>query len=68
MSRTILIHLNVEAADDDPRNGDEISDLILGALEVGLEGAPDFVGGSMASGDDMRVSRLVVTAPLCEEV
>jgi hypothetical protein len=66
--RTILIHLNVEAADADERNADEIGDLILGALEVGLEGAPDHVGGGMESGTHVEVSRLKVSAPLVEEV
>lgn len=68
MTRTILIHLNVEATDDDPRNGDEIGDFILAALEVGLEGAP----GDLASGNTLSTSpdghRLIVCAPLVEEI
>lgn len=62
--RTVLVHLNVEVPADDERNADEIGDLILGALEVGLEGAP----GSLASDDELTTHGLTVSAPLVEEV
>jgi hypothetical protein len=63
--RTILMHLNISVPDSDPRNADEIGDLILGALEVGLEGAPgDFASGNEASDSN----RIHVTPALCEEV
>lgn len=54
MSRTILVHLNVEAPDDDQRTADEIADAILAAIEVGS--------------DDETVYYLKVAAPLAEEV
>jgi hypothetical protein len=64
--RTILVHLNVEVDADDPRNADEIGDLVLAALEVGMEGAP----GDLASGNslDGASERVTITAPLVEEV
>lgn len=68
MSRTILIHLNVEVRDDDPRNADEVGDLVLGALEVGLEGAPGWIGGGLESGAEVVLRGMVVCAPLVEEV
>jgi hypothetical protein len=64
MARTILVHLNVEAPDADPRNSDEIGDFVLSALEIGLEGAP----GSLASGSELTTNQLTVCAPLVEEV
>ena len=65
MPRTILLHLNVQASDDDARNADEIGALILAALEVGLEGAP----GSLAAGADLTTNDgLIVALALCEEV
>jgi hypothetical protein len=52
--RTVLIHLNVEAPDDDPRTAEEISAAVMGAVEVGS--------------DDDSVSGLVIEAVLTEEV
>lgn len=64
--RTILLHLNVEAADDDERNADEIGDTVLAGIEVGLGGAP----GDLASGNSLRADagRLLITPALVEEV
>lgn len=31
--RTVLIHLNAELPDDDPRNADEVADSLLADLE-----------------------------------
>ena len=66
MSRTILIHLNVEILGEDSRNADEIGDSILAALEVGLEGEPGDLasGSSLAMGTDGSIIHLA----LCEEV
>lgn len=33
MPRTILVHLNVEAPDDDPRDADAISEAVLGVIQ-----------------------------------
>lgn len=41
--RTILSHVNVQLAHDDPRTAEDIEALIKGALEVGSE-TDDFVG------------------------
>jgi hypothetical protein len=66
MPRTILIHLNVEPATGDQRNADEIGDVILAALEVGLEGEP----GDLASGNTLEVASdgAKIAVALCEEV
>jgi hypothetical protein len=54
MPRTIIVHLNVQVPDDDPRLAAEIGQAILGAVEVGS--------------DDDSVRDLVVTAPLSEQI
>lgn len=43
MARTMLVHVNVTIADDDPRTVAQIEDLISGGLCVGMEGAPEAV-------------------------
>ncbi len=58
-TRTILVHLNVEAAGSDPRTGDEIADFVLAALNVGLEGATFTLEGV----DDLKI-----VCPLAEEI
>jgi hypothetical protein len=52
--RVILVHLNVELSDDDPRGANEIAETILAAIEVGS--------------DDDSVRGLTVCAPLAEEL
>lgn len=37
MAREILVHLNVEVPDDDPRSAQEITDLVMGAIAVGSD-------------------------------
>jgi hypothetical protein len=54
MSRTILVHLNVEAPDSDTRSADAIADALLAAVEVGA--------------DNELVSELEVVCPLAEEI
>jgi hypothetical protein len=54
MSRTILVHLSVDAPASDGRSANEIADALLAALEVG--------------GDDDSVRSLEVVCPLAEEV
>jgi hypothetical protein len=63
MPRTILIHLNVEVPES-RITADEIGDFVLGALEVGLEGAP----GSLASGNTLEIRNLKVCCALVDEV
>ena len=54
MSRTILVHLNVDAPDSDERTPDQIADALLGALEVGS--------------DDDSIRDLKAVCPLAEEI
>jgi hypothetical protein len=54
MPRTILVHLHVEAPDDDTRTPDEIADAVGGAIEVGS--------------DDDSVRGLTFSIPLAEEI
>jgi len=54
VTRTVLVHLNVEVPAEDGRNADQIADAILAAIEVGQ--------------DDDSVRDLKVGAPLAEEV
>lgn len=71
MPRTILVHLNVTAPDDDARSADEIADAILAALEVGSDHPDDPLlqsvfalgTGALASGNDAPI-----VCTLAEEV
>ena len=54
MPRTILVHLNVQVPDKDPRTPGEIARAVYGALEVGS--------------DDDSVRDLKITVALTEEV
>lgn len=54
MTRTVLVHLNVEVPDSDPRDADQIGEAISGALEVGS--------------DDESVSGLTIVVALTDEV
>jgi hypothetical protein len=54
MPRTILIHLNVEAPDDDPRTFVEIEEAVKGALEVGS--------------DDPSLDGLTIEVTMAEEI
>jgi hypothetical protein len=54
MTRTILIHLNVEVPDHDPRDEDEIAEAVLAALVVGS--------------DDESVCDLAIRDSLHEEI
>lgn len=40
MSRTILIHLNVEAHENDSRSAEEIAADVMGGIEVASEESP----------------------------
>lgn len=54
MPRTHLIHLNVEAPDDDPRTTAQIQEAVEGAIEVGS--------------DDESLEGLEIVVVLAEEV
>lgn len=53
--RVVLVHLNVEVADDDPRTAEEIAAYIDDALVVGMDGHEGAEG-------------LAVTVALADEV
>lgn len=40
MPRTILVHLNIELADDSPLQTEDVEKIIDGALDVGLSDPP----------------------------
>jgi hypothetical protein len=65
LSRTVLIHLNVQVPDGDERNADEVADAILAAIEVGSD--DDSVRalgiGGLASGNNAPIN-----CTLAEEV
>jgi hypothetical protein len=52
--RTVLIHVNAQVPDSDPRTAKEIADLVEGAIEVGS--------------DNPALSAVEVTVVLAEEV
>ena len=54
MTRTILIHLNISAPDDDERAPEEIAEAIRGAIEVGS--------------DDEHLDDLTIVTALVEEL
>jgi hypothetical protein len=54
MTRTILVHLNVDVPEPDSRTANEIADALLGAIEVGS--------------DDDSVRELGVVCLMAEEV
>lgn len=54
MSRTVLIHLNVQVPDEDARDATQIAQAVEGAIEVGS--------------DDASVRGLVIEAVLSEEL
>ena len=62
--RTILIHLNVQASDDDPRGAEEIGASVVRHLGIIHEQFSQ-TGGVMTSTGHPDLS---VTAPLIEEV
>jgi hypothetical protein len=37
MSRTILLHVNADVPDSDPRSAEQIADAVRGALDVGSD-------------------------------
>lgn len=67
MTRTILIHLNVELANDDPRDADAIATWIEQALETGLPGGRVRTAPSQVHGEQPAHPHMVVIA-LAEEI
>jgi hypothetical protein len=58
MARTVLVHVNVQVPDDDPRTAEDVERAVQGALDVGSD-----------EGNVMGVFHdLVVEIVLCEEV
>jgi hypothetical protein len=57
MTRTILVHLNVEAPETDQRNADEIADALVSSF--------DQIGMDI---DRAPLANLRIEAPLAEEV
>lgn len=66
--RTILVHLNVEVPDDDPRDANAIADAILSMIEVGSDDDSVREFRVFTQPFTVKVGETTIVCPMAEEI